>query len=251
VVAAAALSLVACAGTGTGPGNNQIELPPPPAGAVRALFVGNSLTYVNDLPRTVADLAVSAGLAQLYAVMVAFPNFALEDHLAEGTAAQVLRQMDFDFVVMQQGSSALPASRELLIRDAKAFAPIITAAHARPVMFMVWPSASRFADFPDVRDSYRAAADSIGGLFAPGGASWLEAWERDASLALYSPDGLHPTPMGTYAAALTIFARLYDRSPVGVQTVARVSGVNMPWPEETVRLLQEAAASAVTREGHP
>jgi hypothetical protein len=242
---------VACAGTGTGPTNNEIELPPPPAGAVRALFVGNSLTYVNDLPRTVADLATSAGLAQLYAVMVAFPDYALEDHLAEGTAERVLRQMDFDFVVMQQGPSALPESRVLLVRDAKAFAPIIAAASARPVLFMVWPSSTRTADFPAVRDSYRAAADSIGGLFAPGGEGWLEAWQRDASLALYSPDGLHPSAMGTYVAALTIFARLYDHSPIGVQAVARVGGVNMPWPEETVRLLQDAAASAVTREGHP
>jgi hypothetical protein len=57
--------------------------------------------------------------------------------------------------------------------------------------------------------------------------------------------------MGTYIAALTIFARIYDRSPIGVQSVARVAGLDMPWSEVTVRLLQEAAASAVTREGHP
>lgn len=34
---------------------------PLPVGGHRGLFVGNSLTYVDDLPRTLADLASSVG----------------------------------------------------------------------------------------------------------------------------------------------------------------------------------------------
>ena len=51
-----AIALVACS-LGTAP--------TAPEGSLKVLFIGNSLTYQNDLPRTVADLALSAGLAAL------------------------------------------------------------------------------------------------------------------------------------------------------------------------------------------
>jgi hypothetical protein len=57
--------------------------------------------------------------------------------------------------------------------------------------------------------------------------------------------------MGTYLAALVVFQRLYNRSPVGVQDVARVLGTPMPWPTTVVRALQDAAARANATEGRP
>ena len=53
--------------TSSEPETPPISLPPVPANALRVLFVGNSLTYANDLPRTVADLALAAGLTALVA----------------------------------------------------------------------------------------------------------------------------------------------------------------------------------------
>ena len=103
-----ALLFASCRLSSTGVADN---LPPVPAGALRVLFIGNSLTYVNDLPRTVADMAVTAGVAPCWCITVAFPDYALLDHLASGDAERVLKRAKFDFVVMQQGSSALAEGR--------------------------------------------------------------------------------------------------------------------------------------------
>lgn len=226
--------------------NRALTAPAP--GALRVLFIGNSLTYTNDLPRTVADLSLSAGLVRCYCIAVAYPNFSLLDHWLQGDAEYVLEEQQFDFVVMQQGSSALPESRDLLVQYAGLFAELIRANGATPVMYSVWPSDSRRFDFLNVADSYRAAAEAIAGLMAPAGEAWLAAWEQDAQLPLYASDGLHPSSMGTYLAALVVFERLYDRSPVGVQSQARVGGATMNWPPATVQLLQSAAATALARE---
>ena len=255
VALALAASTVVCSSSALQPPASAPEdppfvLPPVPANALRVLFVGNSLTYSNGLPRTVADLAKAAGQRTLYAVSIAFPDFALEDHLAQGDAARVLKAQDWDFVVLQQGPTSLASSRVLLERDARRFAPLIAQAKAKPALFMVWPTEDRQFAFNDVRDSYRAAAVDIDGLFLPAGMSWLEAWKRDAGLVLYL-DGLHPTPMGTYLAAMVIVQRLYGVSPVELTAPGVVDGVRYSWSEDLLRLLRESAAAANAAEGRP
>ena len=220
-------------------------------GDVRVLFVGNSLTYDNDIPGTVADLAASAGEARCYCVAVAFPDYSLGDHLGQGEAASVLGQQAFDYVVLQQGPSALPESRSDLIASTELFAPLIGAAGARAILYSVWPQANRQFDFLAGRDSYRAAAEAVNGMLAPAGMAWLQAWDRDFALPLYSGDGLHANTLGSYLAALVLFQRIYNRSPVGVQSPAIVGGIVMPWDDALVRLLQEAAAAANAVDGMP
>ena len=218
--------------------------PEAPEGSLKVLFIGNSLTYENDLPRTVAQLALSAGLQECYCYQIAHPNFALEDHYDWREAVTALEDESWDFVVMQQGPSALPSSRANLIEWAGVFGDLIDENGARSVMYGVWPELAREFDFPAVTESYRLAAESIGGLFAPAGEAWQFAWAADSTLPLYAADDFHPSNMGTYLAALTIFERIYDHTPVGVQQTAVVDGRLQSWPAATVRLLQDAAAAA-------
>jgi len=77
---------------------------------------------------------------------------------------------------------------------------------------------------------------------------WRAAWRRDPTLALYSSDGLHPSAGGSYAAALAIFAGIYDRSPVGLP--ARLGTMLVVAPS-VAALLQDAAAEARERFGRP
>jgi hypothetical protein len=218
--------------------------PKPPDGATRVLFIGNSFTYTNQLPRTIADLARKQGLNGCDCVQIALPDYALEDHATLGEATTLLNDEEWDFVVMQQGPSALPDSRSHLVQWATYFGSIVDSRGAIPIMYGVWPSAARSFDFPNVRDSYRAAADAIGARFAPAGEAWQAAWRRDATLPLYAGDNFHPSPMGTYLAALVIYQRIYGRSPVGVETTAHVAGKAQTWSASVVQLLQEAAAEA-------
>jgi hypothetical protein len=230
-----AIALVACS-LGT--------VPTAPEGALKVLFIGNSLTYENDLPRTVADLALSAGLQTCYCYQIAYPNYALEDHWDNRVAVRALQDETWDFVVMQQGPSALATSRAHLILWAKVWDHLIDSTGATPVMYGVWPAYDNFSDFPRVAASYREAADSIGALFAPAGEAWRKAWAQDSTLPLYAADEFHPSRMGTYLAALTVFQRLYAHTPVGIQRSAVVDGRLESWPDAVVRLLQEAAAAA-------
>jgi hypothetical protein len=217
--------------------------PPLPAGKIRVLFVGNSLTYTNNLPSLVLALDRAAGDTMLEAQTVAYSDYSLEDHWNEGTAKRQLQQNKYEFVVMQQGSSALPASQVHLSTWTSTWAPIIRNAGAEPVLFMVWPTIDRAFDFPNVRASYRNAAAAVHGIFAPAGDAWAAMSESGANPAVYSSDGLHPTLAGTYVSALVILERLRGIAPERVPHV--VQGVGLS--ESNVIALQQAARTALDR----
>lgn len=189
-----------------------------PASPTRVLFIGNSLTVANDLPKTLTTMATAAGIALSYRV-VAYPDYSLEDHWTRGDAAKAIASDRWSFVVLQQGPSSLPESRVLLRDYAKRFATLATRAGARTATFMVWPSLARQMDFDAVSESYRLAALDVHGVFIPAGDAWREVWRRNPHAALYGPDGFHPTPFGSYVAAAAMFAALFNRSPVGLPAV--------------------------------
>jgi hypothetical protein len=218
------------------------------------LFIGNSLTYFNDLPLIVEAMADSVpGLSpdqRLAVSMAAFPDFALFDHWDDGTAVRALEQNKWNTVVLQQGSSALDDSRVLLREFTKRFDEKVRAAGARTAMYAVWPNASRQFDFDRVNESYTLAAADVDGMLFPVGEAWRAAWRRDANMALYAVDGLHPTVHGSYVGGLVIASMLLDRSPVGMPaglTLRNGRTVNIPAADAT--LLQEAALEAIEKFG--
>ncbi len=237
---AALLAIPACGAT-TGPDY--------PAGA-RILFIGNSLTYEDALGARVAEVLAQFGDSAVQVTTVGFPDYSLEDHWNEGTAPRLLREERWDYVVMQQGPSSTPENQLYLASWVKQFAPLVRAAGAEPVLFQVWPSLRDTARFALVDQSYRAAADSVGGLYAPAGNAWHRLLVTDYALGaeLYEVDAFHPTPMGTYLAAVVIAARIRGMMPDHLPPVA--PGLTLE--AGTVRSLQRAAQWALDHSpAHP
>jgi hypothetical protein len=208
---------------------------------MHVLYIGNSLTYVNDLPGTVAGIA-SLGGATISYKSVAEADFALIDHLNGGSnAVEEIKRGGWDYVILQQGPSSLPESRDLLIQWTQRFDQYVRGVSARTALYMVWPERSQSAFFEDVRVSYKLAADTVGGLFLPAGEAWLAAWQENPELRLYGPDDFHPSLLGTYLAALVIYERLTNRDARELPPQAVVAGQALVVSEETIRLLQRAA----------
>lgn len=219
-------------------GPDGTDVSPDLTAEYRILFIGNSLTYVNDLPAVVKALTTGAGLPNTQVATIAFPDYALEDHWNEGTARAAVARNGWTHVIMQQGPSALEESRVNLLQWSNTFAEQVKEHGATPGMYMVWPSTGRSFDFDRVSESYRLAALAIEGQLYPAGDAWRAAWRRNPALALYGGDGFHPSSLGTYTAALTIVAVVFDRSPVGLPTL----GI----PAATAEVLQESAREAVS-----
>lgn len=244
----ALLTAASCAGDSNAakPGGT-LPLPSPlPPGTDRALFIGNSLTEVNEVPLMVEALA-SAGGHPLAVEWVTYGGVSLEDHWGRGTQDRIAAG-GWRFVVLQQGPSALPDSRVNLREWTRRFDTVIRQEGGITALYMVWPESYRQNAFPDVSASYRLAAQDVGGLLLPAGDAWLAAWRIDPNLALYGPDGFHPTVAGSYLAALTIYGGLAGTSTVGLPGQLRLrSGTTVDVDPAVAPRLQAAADAALGR----
>jgi len=208
---------------------------------VDVLFVGNSLTYWNDMPRMLDALLETVPDGTYRVHVVAFGETGLEDHWAEGTARRRIAEGEMEVVALQQGPSATEGRPSLLEYSGR-FAEEIRAQGGVPALYMVWPSVQRLFDAEGVSDAYRAAALLVNGGLFPAGDAWRLARERGIGIDLYGDDGFHPSPAGSYLAALVMFEQLTGRSPVGLPGPATPGGAGLSASDLTA--LQEIAAEA-------
>jgi len=217
-------------------------LTPLPAGGKHVLFVGNSLTYVNNLPGTVETLAQAAG-DTVRVMTVAGPNLALIDHLNGATpVVSAIKLGGWDYVVLQQGPTPAGICRDSLVLWSKMFDSLIREFGGKPAIMMSWPaSTASAAAFDAVRTSFEDAAIATNGTFLPVGEAWREALTANPALPLYSNDGFHPSPIGTYLAALEIYERISGRDVRTLDKNVVIGGVQFVVPDSIVIQLQNAA----------
>ena len=192
----------------------------------------------------VRHLLVSHGdVGTVHVEAEAYPNFGLQDHWIQGRARERIAAGGWDVVIVQQGPSATEG-RPSLIEYSARFADEVAAVGGRLAVYMVWPSVSRSFDFEGVSESHRLAADGAGALLLPAGEAWRAAWSRDPDLDLYGPDGFHPSPVGTFLAALVIFEQLSGVDPRTLPDGLITPEGTSALPDGTSAVLHEAAAEA-------
>ncbi len=233
-----AATLVGCSVRATAPA-------PLPEGH-NVLFVGNSLTYQNDLPGMVAALARAGGVA-LQSGSLALPNHALIDYLIDGSLQPIIAngaRGGWKYIVMQQGPTTVPICRDTLVLAVQEIDRLGKLGNAKSVVMMAWPAQARAADFPKVHESAQMAAVTVGAQFAPAGDAWQLARAGDPTLTLYGPDGYHPAPLGTFLTALVLYEQLTGKDARDLPASAAIAGGGVSATSATVRLLQQAAHTA-------
>jgi hypothetical protein len=219
----------------------------------RVLFIGDSYTYVNDLPSTFANLAWSAG-HRVDAVTLATGGESLAGHVADATTEPTIDSQPWNTVVLQDQSEdpAVPSYRASEMDPAVTeLTQLIRNAGARPLLFMTWgheagwPAAdlTSYSSMQSAVDQgYLAIASQLGIPIAPVGAAWQSVVAQQPNTVLWQGDGVHPTTAGTYLAACVFYASIFARSPVGLSY-----DDGLPAAEAT--MLQGVAASVTLGNG--
>lgn len=190
---------------------------------VRVLFLGNSYTSTNDLPGMFASLAAAAG-RRVDVAMVANGGETLADHAASADDSAQLADAKWDCVVLQEQSEipAMPGGRPQMQAAVRNLAGRIRTAGAVPILFETWAHrdgmpAAGLRDFAVMQtalsEGYRQAGSQAGIGVVPVGDAWATAIERDSSLALWQPDGSHPTAAGTWFSAAVLVHALLNADP--------------------------------------
>lgn len=179
----------------------------------RILFVGNSLTYTNNLPELVEKEAKSRGL-KVQTTMLAFPNYAIIDHWNDGEVQKLIRSEKFDFVVVQQGPSSQEEGSRMLLEDGARLGLLCENHGSKLAYFMVWPSRSYYYTFDGVIKNHKTAAKENDALLCPVGEAWKVYFDENNDFSLYGRDGFHPSPKGSRLAASVIIDTLFESAEV-------------------------------------
>lgn len=171
------------------------------------LFIGNSLTYSNNLPQTITDLGLGNDVT-IAATVVARGNYALIDHWNDGVIQPFIETGLFDYVIVQQGPSSQPEGRQLLLDYGQLISDLCTANNSQLAYYMVWPALENYNTFDGVIESYTLAAEMNNDLLCPVGAAWKSYITQTNDFSYYGPDGFHPSVAGSQVAAEIIYNNL-------------------------------------------
>jgi hypothetical protein len=217
--------------------------------ACLVLFIGNSYTYVNDLPVMFARLA-NAGDHAVEAGMVAEGGASLADHAASLETGTALRSAKWNVVVLQE-QSEIPSSgrlrQTLMYPAARQLVRMIREVGAQPMFYLTWahrdgwPANGLFGYTSmqsAIDEGYSIIARELHVTVAPVGEAWSDALSREAHSGFWQTDGSHPTVKGTYLAACVFYATIFGQSPEGLRYHADL-------PDREAAELQVIASSAV------
>jgi len=190
---------------------------PPTPSKIRVLFIGNSLTYVNDLPAALASMASASG-RELEHDGVLVGGASLGSHWAAGKAAAKIREAKWDYVVLQGHSSDAVKNKDNLFQHGRLFDAEIKKAGAKTALYMTWNLENDAKSYPLISGAYTDLAKELGALLVPAGTAWHMALENTAAPipALYSKDHKHPAPAGTYLAACVFYRVLFQAPSTGL-----------------------------------
>lgn len=206
----------------------------------KVLFIGNSYTYVNELPQLVTDLANSLGDYVSQASSTS-GGATLSNHASNSNTYSMINSDQWDFVVLQA------QSQEPSFPDAQVGTQTIPYAIqiadsvyenyfcSDVMMFMTWgrengdpqwqPISTYEGMQARLRNAYMRMADSVQGSVSPVGMAWKQVRDNYPSVQLYAGDGSHPSLEGSYLAACTFYASIFRKSPVGATFISNVDPV--------------------------
>ncbi len=192
----------------------------------RVLFVGNSYTRFNGLPRLVSLLARSdPDGPRMRTSYETRPGWGLREHWERRRARHRIARGDWDTVVLQERSlNALEAPDDML-EYGRLLSEHARASGARVILFETWArhAESRVYEESDIEDPaqmysqiearYAELGRILGALVAPVGRAWLRADQELPETRLYRSDGTHPALAGSYLSACVLYGTLTGRDP--------------------------------------
>ena len=184
------------------------------ASDLRILFVGNSYTSRNQLPRLIADLAAAAERpGRIHTEAIVAGGASLRRHWNAGIALRALSGTRWNFVVLQEQSTLPLKNPHRYHENVRLFAREIAAHGARMALYLTWSRRSA----PDSQDAITRAvrdiATELNALVVPVGCAWQEARRELPHLDLYVEDGSHPSAAGSFLAACVFHCALFDEAP--------------------------------------
>lgn len=198
------------------------------AQADQVLFIGNSITYFNDMPLLFKDLAASKGKnVEVTSHTVGGSGFV--NHVNDNALYQTIRSKNYKYVVMQPGTGesagysypvSVTAERGRKLRDSiRKYSPC-SKIFLYEIPYGV-PSQTEYATYFNfqkiIKDSITKMSTLMQAEMIPAGESARAHYTATQDLALHSSyNDIHPGPQGSYLVAASVYTALFSGQNLSV-----------------------------------
>lgn len=204
--------------------------------SIQVLFIGNSYTYYNELPKILEDMAASTG-DKMTSDSSTPGGYTFKQHTTNVVTLNKIKQGTWDYVVLQEQSTIPSSPASEVEKNVYPYAYSLDSMvhkynpNAKSIFYMTWGrkngDKARCEAWPPVctykgmdsllRVSYTKMAKSSHALLSPVSVVWKYLREHNPSIELYDTDGSHPAMAGSYAAACCFYAVLFKKDPTLVK----------------------------------
>jgi len=228
-----------------------------PGKKVSALFIGNSYTSVNDLPKMISDIASSRGNKLEYDSNTP-GSYTFEKHVNDAQTLAKINNNNWDFVILQE-QSQMPALETIIVENqvetyAKQLDKIINSKNnnTQTVFYETWgrkdgdpelcKTITANCNYAGMQNriiaSYEKMSQDLDADLAPVGKAWLLARKNHPEINLYQADGSHPSKEGSYLAACVFYITLFKDSVTNAN--------NLGIDKTQAKYLQEIAQQSIS-----
>ncbi len=195
---------------------------------MRVLFIGNSYTHYNNMPKLFKDLANSKNV-NVDVHMSAKSSHTFQMHSERMDLYQDIRREKWDYVVLQgfsrELSTEIATIDSMVVPYVKRITDSIYQRNpcATILLYETWGYEQGFPE-DSINWSYQVMSDHIhqGYLYlsklfdlpiVPVGKVWETVKENNLSIQLYQEDKQHPSKDGSYLAACSFYAAIFKQNP--------------------------------------
>ncbi len=195
---------------------------------MRVLFVGNSYTHYNNMPKLFKDIASSKNI-NVDVHMSAKSSHTFKMHSERPDLYQDIQREKWDYVILQGFSRELSTDiatiDSMVVPYVKRISDSIYQQNpcATILLYETWGYEKGFPE-DSVNTSYQIMSDHIhqGYLYlsklfdfpiVPVGKVWETVKENNVSIPLYQEDLQHPSKYGSYLAACSFYAAIFKQNP--------------------------------------
>lgn len=211
------------------------------ATTTNVLFIGNSYTHMNNMPKIFEKIARSKG-KDVYADSIAVSGSTLKAHAGRESTYKKLKTRKWDYVVIQGFSLELAQDPDTIRKNTIPYVQQIldslfkTSPCANVYFYMTWgyrygfPEEERFNTNEKmqarVKEGYLLLQQHFNYPIVPVGLSWAQIKQEYPSLNLYYVDDHHPNVTGSFVIASCFYTAFFKESSVGATAP---KGVDSAW----------------------
>lgn len=197
---------------------------------MRVLFVGNSYTHYNNMPKLFEQMADSKGV-KLEVLMDAKSSHTFQMHSKRPELYKNINSTKWDYVVLQGFSRELAQDPATIDSQSLPYVKqLLDSIYANNsctnvLLFQTWGYDGGFKDdslgidwnyqqmSDRVHQGYLYLSEKLNLSVVPVGKVWETVKENHAEIQLYQEDKQHPSLAGSYLAASCFYAALFKTEP--------------------------------------